>query len=72
MKKYAKGIFLCAAAFAMAAGIRISADAAVAAPSISLKEQTGSGQIVTSWTFKYADLQPGQTLYFNVYGNNNP
>ena len=36
MKKYAKGIFLCAAAFAMAAGIRISADAAVAAPHLEI------------------------------------
>ena len=71
MKKMAKGIFLGAAAFAMAAGIRISADAA-AAPSISLKEQEGSGQTVISWTFRYADLQQDQTLYFNVYSNNNP
>lgn len=72
MKKYAKGLTLGAIAFAMAAGIHFQADAAVAAPNISLKEQTGSSQSVTSWTFRYADLQPGQTLCFNVYGNNDP
>ena len=46
MKKYAKGLTLGAIAFAMAAGIHFQADAAVAAPNISLKEQTGSSQIV--------------------------
>lgn len=27
---------------------------------------------MTGWTFQYADLQPGQYLYFNVYKNNDP
>lgn len=71
MKKFATGIALSAVAFAMAAGVSIPADAATA-PAISVKEQTGSGQVVTSWTFQYADLQPGQYLYFNVYKNNDP
>lgn len=71
MKKFATGIALSAVAFAMAAGVSIPADAATA-PAISIKEQTGSGQVVTSWTFQYADLQPGQYLYFNVYKNNDP
>lgn len=72
MRKLAKGIALGAAAFAVAACVQIPADAAVAAPSISLKEQVGSGQIVTGWTFQYADLQDEQYLYFNVYENNDP
>ena len=71
MKKFATGIALSAVALAMAAGVSIPADAATA-PAISIKEQTGSGQVVTSWTFQYADLQPGQYLYFNVYKNNDP
>ena len=71
MKKFATGIALSAVAFAMAAGVSIPADAATA-PAISIKEQTGSGQVVTGWTFQYADLQPGQYLYFNVYKNNDP
>lgn len=71
MKKFATGIALSAVALAMATGVSIPADAATA-PAISIKEQTGSGQVVTSWTFQYADLQPGQYLYFNVYKNNDP
>ena len=71
MKKFATGIALSAVALAMAAGVSIPADAATA-PAISIKEQTGSGQVVTGWTFQYADLQPGQYLYFNVYKNNDP
>ena len=71
MKKFATGIALSAVALAMAAGVSIPADAATA-PAISIKEQTGSGQVVTSWTFQYADLQPGQEIYFNVYDNNDP
>lgn len=71
MKKFATGIALSAVALAMAVGVSIPADAATA-PAISVKEQTGSGQVVTSWTFQYADLQPGQYLYFNVYKNNDP
>ncbi len=71
MKKFATGIALSALAIAMAAGVKVPADAA-AAPAISLKEQTGAGQVITSWTFQYADLQPGQYLYFNVYKNNDP
>lgn len=72
MKKFATGIALSALAIAMAAGVKVPADAAVAAPTISLKEQVGNGQIVTGWTFQYADLQPGQELRFNVYKNNDP
>lgn len=72
MRKLTKGIALGAVAFAMAACVQIPADAAVAAPTISLKEQIGEGQNITGWTFSYADLQPGQTMYFNVYKNNDP
>lgn len=69
MKKITTGLMLGAVAFAMATGAKIPADAAVTAPTISLKEQIGSGQIVTGWTFQYADLQQDQELHFNVYNN---
>ena len=63
----AKGIATAAIAFGVIAGVTATAKAAPAAPSISLKEQKATGQSVDSWTIQYADLQPGQELYFNVY-----
>ncbi len=45
---------------------------APAAPTISLKEQRGSGQVVTSWTLTLPAVPKGYRLYLNVYQNNNP